>query len=238
MLKYIFRERPDVSFYIVPIISGLEATLTPAGRRFINRSFEAKKVTVILKLAVFISGGGTNLQALIDACSDGSLQAEIKAVISNNSRAYGLERARQAGIETFHISSAVYPDKADYLNALLQILEQRQINLIVLAGYMKLMPSGLVKQYYGRIINIHPALLPRYGGPGMYGINVHKAVIESKDSFSGATVHLVDEKYDHGPILIQRRVPVRPGDTPETLAARVLEIEHKILPQAVSLFIE
>ena len=191
-----------------------------------------------LKIAVFISGGGTNLQAVIDACKAGSLKAEVAAVISNNSKAYGLERARSAGIDAYHISAKVYPDKEAYLDAMLQIMKNHEIDLIVLAGYMKLLPSKLVKQYYGRIINIHPALLPKYGGKGMYGLNVHQAVIKSGDKYSGATVHLVDERYDTGPILIQRRVPVLPDDTPETLAARVLEIEHQILPLAVALFIK
>jgi len=191
-----------------------------------------------LKLAVFISGGGTNLQALIDTCAKGTLKAEIKAVISNNSKAYGLDRARQAGLETFHISRIVYSDEEDYQNALMDVLEEFEIDLVVLAGYMKLLPSVVVKKYYGRIINIHPALLPKYGGKGMYGMKVHEAVLQSGDKFSGATVHMVDDKYDQGPILIQRRVPVQNGDTPETLAARVLEVEHQILPQAVSLFIK
>ena len=191
-----------------------------------------------MKLAVFISGGGTNLQALIDTCAKGTLKAEIKAVISNNSKAYGLDRARQAGLETFHISRIVYSDEEDYQNALMDVLEEFEIDLVVLAGYMKLLPSVVVKKYYGRIINIHPALLPKYGGKGMYGMKVHEAVLQSGDKFSGATVHMVDDKYDQGPILIQRRVPVQNGDTPETLAARVLEVEHQILPQAVSLFIK
>jgi len=191
-----------------------------------------------LKLAVFISGGGTNLQALIDACTKGTLKAEIKAVVSNNSKAYGLERARQAGIETFHISRVVYSNDADYQKELLDVLEKFDIDIIVLAGYMKLMPSVIVKKYYGRIINIHPALLPKYGGKGMYGMNVHEAVLQNGDRFSGATVHLVDDKYDQGPILIQRQVPVENDDTPESLAARVLEVEHQIVPQAVSLFIK
>ena len=192
----------------------------------------------MLKLAVFISGGGTNLQALINACAKGTLKAAIKAVISNNSKAYGLERARQAGIETFHISRVVYSDDEEYQMAISDVLEKFDINLIVLAGYMKLLPSVIVKKYYGRIINIHPALLPKYGGKGMYGMKVHEAVLQSGDKFSGATVHMVDDKYDQGPILIQRRVPVENDDTPESLAARVLEVEHQILPQAVSLFIK
>ncbi len=192
----------------------------------------------MLKLAVFISGGGTNLQSLINACQSEELGAEIKAVVSNNSKAYGLERARNAGIETFHISKVVYPDDNEYINTILDLLEKKEIDLIVLAGYMKMIPSKIIQNYYGRIINIHPAILPNYGGKGMYGANVHKAVIESKERFSGASVHMVDEKYDHGPILIQSQVLVMPNDTPETLAARVLKTEHQILPQAVSLFIK
>jgi phosphoribosylglycinamide formyltransferase-1 len=192
----------------------------------------------MLKLAVFVSGGGTNLQSLIDACHDGTLKAEIKAVISNNSGAFGLERARKAGIETFHISKVKYPDDNLYLKAINEVLDSHKIDLIVLAGYMKMLPSDIVKKYHGRIINIHPALLPKFGGKGMYGANVHKAVIEAGEKFSGATVHIVDEHYDHGPILIQRRVPVLKDDTPETLAARVLEIEHRILPLAVALYIK
>ena len=192
----------------------------------------------MLKLAVFISGGGTNLQSLIDSCRSGVLKAEIKAVISNNSKAYGLVRARDAGIETFHISNVVYPDTSQYLEAMMTILKDRDIDLIVLAGYMKLLPSEIVHKYYGRVMNIHPALLPKYGGHGMYGMNVHRAVIEAGEKYSGASVHIVDEKYDQGPILVQRQVPVMPDDTPETLASRVLEIEHQILPMAVSLYIK
>ncbi len=192
----------------------------------------------MLKLAVFISGGGTNLQALIDACRSKLINAEIKAVISNNSKAYGLQRAKNAGIDTFHISKVKYPDVDKLASVTLEVMEQFDIDLIVLAGYMKLLPTVIVKKYHGRIINIHPALLPKYGGKGMYGMNVHKAVIESGDRYSGATVHLVDEQYDKGVILIQRRVPVKDDDTPESLAARVLKVEHKILPMAVSLFIK
>jgi formyltetrahydrofolate-dependent phosphoribosylglycinamide formyltransferase len=192
----------------------------------------------MLEVAVFASGGGTNLQSLVDAIRDGSLKANIAAVVSNNSAAYALERARKAGIATYHISQKKHPNSSEYLEALETILNKHAIDFIVLAGYMKLLPLPIVKEYYGRIINIHPALLPKFGGPGMYGLNVHKAVLESGDSRSGASVHIVDERYDHGPILIQRRVPVLHGDTPETLAARVLEIEHKILPMAVALFVK
>ena len=191
----------------------------------------------MLKLVVFISGGGTNLQALIDACREGKLAAEIRAVISNNSQAYGLARAKDAGISTYHISKIKYPNEDNYVCAIEETLEEAGADVIVLAGYMKLLPAVIVRKFHGRIINIHPALLPKYGGKGMYGINVHKAVLENSDRVSGATVHVVTEEYDRGPILIQRCVPVIEGDTPETLAARVLEVEHMILPEAVALFI-
>jgi phosphoribosylglycinamide formyltransferase-1 len=190
----------------------------------------------MLKLAVFISGGGTNLQALIDACQTEAIDAKIAAVISNNSRAFGLERAKSAGIPAFHISKVKFPAADQYLAAIRKVLGDSEVALIVLAGYMKLLPPEVVRDYYGRIINIHPALLPKYGGQGMYGINVHQAVLAAGDKFSGATVHIVDEMYDQGPILIQRRVPVEKGDTPDTLAARVLKIEHQILPAAVALY--
>ena len=159
-------------------------------------------------------------------------------MISNNSKAFGLERARKTGIQAFHISKIKYPDNEKLTSAILEVLQKFDIDLIVLAGYMKLLPPEVVRKYHGRIINIHPALLPKYGGKEMYGINVHKAVLQAGDSVSGASVHIVDEEYDRGPILIQRQAPVRPDDTPESLAARVLETEHKILPMAVKLFIK
>jgi phosphoribosylglycinamide formyltransferase 1 len=190
-----------------------------------------------LSIAVFASGGGSNLQALIDAVKCGHIRGKINAVISNNSSAIALQRAETEHIANYHISSKKYPDPADLLAELDSILDGHSINLIVLAGYMKLLPLEIVRRFKGRIINIHPALLPRFGGRGMYGINVHKAVIEAGEKLSGATVHFVDEIYDNGAIIIQRTVPVLPDDTPETLAARVLEIEHKILPEAVSLFL-
>ena len=191
----------------------------------------------MLNLAVFASGGGTNLQSILDACLSGALSAKVVAVISNNSAAYALERARRAGIRAFHISRKTHIGETEYIEAISSLMLENEIGLIILAGYMKLLPVPIVREYYGRIINIHPALLPNYGGPGMYGLDVHRAVLASKDKHSGATVHIVDEKYDHGPILIQRIVPVMPADSPETLAARVLEIEHQILPMAIPLYI-
>jgi phosphoribosylglycinamide formyltransferase-1 len=190
-----------------------------------------------LSIAVLASGGGTNLQALIDASKAGTSRGKIRAVISNNSTAYALVRASNEGIPTFHISSRTDPDPAAFTKKLQGVFQENSINLIVLAGYMKFLPIEIVRAYRDRIINIHPALLPKYGGRGMYGINVHEAVMASGDRLSGATVHFVDEAYDRGPILIQRTAPVLPGDTPETLAARVLEIEHEILPLAVGMFV-
>ena len=189
-----------------------------------------------LSIAVFASGGGTNLQSLIDSSKEGAFNGKITTVISNNSGAFALERARTDNIDAYHISGIKFPDREIFVSETLKTLESHKVNLIVLAGYMKLLPVEVVRKYRNRILNIHPALLPKYGGKGMYGINVHKAVIESGDKISGATVHFVDEIFDHGVILIQRTVPVLPGDDPETLAARVLKVEHKILPEAVSMF--
>jgi phosphoribosylglycinamide formyltransferase-1 len=190
-----------------------------------------------LRVAVFASGGGTNLQSLIDASENGKMNAEICAVISNNSQAYALERARIHKIAAYHLSSKTRPDPADFLKALENLLCKHDVNLIVLAGYMKFLPVEIIKRYRDRIINIHPALLPKFGGKGMFGLNVHKAVLESGDKVSGASVHFVDEVYDHGPVLIQRTAPVFDKDTPESLASRVLEVEHRILPEAVSMFL-
>jgi phosphoribosylglycinamide formyltransferase-1 len=190
-----------------------------------------------LSIGVFASGGGTNLQALIDAAKGRTLSGGVVAVISNNSGAYALERARKENIPAYHISGKTHPERAKFVSRLFEILNENNINLLVLAGYMKLIPVEVVRRYKSRIINMHPALLPKYGGKGMYGINVHKAVLESGDKISGATVHIVDEIYDHGAILIQRTVPVLPNETPESLAARVLIVEHKILPEAAAMFL-
>ena len=191
----------------------------------------------MLKIGVFASGGGTNLQSLIDACKEGALKGKVVAVISNNSKAYALVRAAEENIPCFHLSGKTHPEKGSLAKRMLELFEENGANLIVLAGYMKLLPPEITKRYRDRIINIHPALLPKYGGNGMYGPNVHKAVIEAGEKISGATVHFVDEIFDHGAILIQRTVPVMADDTPETLAARVLKIEHQILPMAAGMFL-
>lgn len=178
------------------------------------------------RVAVLASGRGTNLQALLDACR-GDAPARVVLVLSNNSSAGALTRARAAGVDT-----GVINDPADG-TALTAALRAGRADLVVLAGYLKLVPPEVVQAYEGRMINIHPALLPKFGGPGMYGERVHRAVIESGARDSGATVHLVNAEYDRGGIVAQRRVPVQPSDTPETLAARVLELEHALLVEAV-----
>lgn len=190
-----------------------------------------------VRIAVFASGGGSNLQALIDQPKRRALRWRIGVVISNNSSAFALQRARDENIPDYHISGKTCPEPGQLAARLSEALQQHKINLIALAGYMKLLPPEILRQYRSRVINIHPALLPHYGGKGMYGINVHKAVLESGDTKSGATVHFVDEVYDRGAIIIQRTVPVLPLDTPESLARRVLNIEHTILPKAVGMFL-
>ena len=177
-----------------------------------------------VRVAVLASGGGTNLQALLDACGPDS-PARITRVVSNNARAGALERARQAGVSAIVLHD---PDDARELLAALADAE-----IVVLAGYLRLVPAPVVARFARRMINIHPALLPAFGGPGMYGRRVHEAVLASGASESGATVHFVDEHYDRGPVIAQRTVPVRTGDTPETLAARILAVEHELLSQVV-----
>jgi phosphoribosylglycinamide formyltransferase 1 len=184
-------------------------------------------------ISVFASGGGSNLQSIIDQIEQGHLAAKIAFVLSNNSGAKALDRARRHGIPAVHLSVKNYPSPEEYADALLRLHREHQVELVLLAGYMKLLPVSFVREYSGRILNIHPSLLPKYGGQGMYGIHVHEAVLRAGEKESGASVHLVTEAYDEGPVLLQERVPVLPGDTPELLAKRVLEVEHRIYPEAV-----
>ena len=182
------------------------------------------------KVAVLVSGGGTNLQALIDKVSGGELpQVELVKVISSRDDAFALQRAADAGIET-----AVAKEQS----AVLQELEDSGAEMIVLAGYMKVLSPEITERYRNRIINIHPSLIPKYCGRGFYGIRVHRAVIEGGETESGATVHYVDEGVDTGKIIIQEKVSVLKGDTPEELAARVLETEHRILAEGLKKAIE
>jgi formyltetrahydrofolate-dependent phosphoribosylglycinamide formyltransferase len=191
-----------------------------------------------LNLVVLASGGGTNLQAIIDSIEAGKLDAQIKAVISNNSKSGVLERARNHNITDIHLSHKQFATPEEFDQKLLSILKENEIDMIVLAGYMKMISPTVIRQYKNRIINIHPALLPSFGGKGMYGIHVHEAVIESGVKVSGVTVHLVDEIYDHGAIVMQKTVPVLDDDTPESLADRVLKVEHQAYSEAIQLFAE
>lgn len=179
-----------------------------------------------MRIAVALSGRGSNLEALLRAMeADGP--AEIALVITDKAEAPGLEHARRRGIPVTVLSDAGAPE------GWLQSLHENRIDLLVLAGYLKLVPAGVVAEYRGRIMNTHPSLLPAFGGKGMYGERVHRAVLASGARETGVTIHLVDEAYDRGPILARSRVPVREDDTPERLAARVLEAEHRLLPAAV-----
>ncbi|HOD66799.1 MAG TPA: phosphoribosylglycinamide formyltransferase [candidate division Zixibacteria bacterium] len=179
------------------------------------------------RIGVFLSGGGSNLQALIDASKCGILSGEIALVVSNLRKAFGLERARQVQIPVFVYKEADYATPEEGQAALLRVLKEHGVEWIALAGYLKLLPGNILRAYPRRVVNIHPALLPKYGGKGMYGHFVHEAVLAAGEKESGLTIHLVDEAYDHGAVLHQQRVPILPGDTPETLAARVLEQEHR-----------
>ncbi|MEW6040718.1 MAG: phosphoribosylglycinamide formyltransferase [Elusimicrobiota bacterium] len=183
------------------------------------------------KIAVFVSGNGSNLQALIESVKKGTIKWKIGLVVSNNKDAYALTRAKKNGIETLAL------DPMDF-NRAARELKKRKIKLICLAGFLLKLPPQFVRKFKNKIINIHPALLPAFGGKGMYGLNVHRAVLASGQNVSGCTVHFVDEEYDHGKIILQKKVPVLEGDTPETLAKRVLKHEHKIYPLAVKYFCE
>ena len=189
-----------------------------------------------LRVAVFASGGGSNLQSIIDNSEQGKINAQVAVVISNNSKAGALERAAKHGIPHYHISVKQFSNEQEYIQKLQAVLTEHQVELVALAGYMKMMPKEIIRRYKNRMINIHPALLPAFGGQGMYGHFVHEAVLAQKVRESGATVHLVDEEYDQGPIIAQRSVPVLVGDTPETLAARVLIVEHQLYPEVIQLF--
>ena len=191
-----------------------------------------------LKISVLVSGGGTNLQALIDSIESGGLPgAEIVLVISSRGDAFALERARRAGIKTAVISKKDFPDEAGLAERLIKALEEAETGLVVLAGYMSILHPDVIRKYARRIINIHPSLIPKHCGKGFYGLKVHRSVIEAGEKVSGATVHFVDEGVDTGEIILQREVPVLDGDDEHALAARVLEVEHVILPEAARFFI-
>jgi len=180
----------------------------------------------MLKCAVFASGSGSNFQALIDRARLGDLHADLAFFIGNNSAAAAFQRALDAAIPALHLAPSHFPDEATYADRLLSVLKSKAVELIVLAGYMKKIPAAVVAAYPNRIVNIHPALLPAFGGPGLYGEKVHQAVLDYGAKVSGVTMHFVDEHYDHGPIIFQETLPVLDGDDARALAKRVLSLEH------------
>lgn len=191
----------------------------------------------MLKLAVLVSGGGTNLQAIIDAIDGGSItNAGISVVISNNPNAYALERAKKHGITALCISPKQFESREAFNQAFLEQLNACQVDLVVLAGFLVVLPEQMIKEYRNRIINIHPSLIPSFCGKGFYGLKVHEAALARGVKLTGATVHFVDEGTDTGPIILQKAVEVAPDDTPETLQRRVMEqAEWKLLPAAAEL---
>ena len=183
----------------------------------------------MLNIAVCVSGGGTDLQSIIDACEAGKINGQIRLVISNRKKAYGLERARLHGIQAEWIKDE---------DEILKRFEEEKIDVVVLAGYLAIVGDKLIEQYKNRIINIHPSLIPSFCGPGFYGMHVHEAVFKRGVKVSGATVHFVTGEVDGGPIILQRAVDISDLETPEDIQARVLEIEHEILPETVALYCE
>jgi len=191
-----------------------------------------------MNIAVFASGRGSNFQAILNALHRGFLPATVTLFVSNNAGAGAFEIARSHNIPAVHISRKQFSSEEAFASSLLNELREHSVDFIALAGYLKRIPSVVVGSYRNRILNIHPALLPSFGGDGMYGHHVHEAVLARGVKVSGATVHLVDEEYDHGPIVLQKAVAVEFSDTPETLAAKVLKIEHEIFPAALKAFAE
>ena len=186
-----------------------------------------------MNIAVFASHGGSDLQAIIDACKSKRLNAKVCTVISNNSSAYALERARDNGIPAYHFSQKTIPEPVALEKAILGTLIKHDAQIIFLAGYLKKLGPVIQKKFKNRVFNIHPSLLPKYGGKGMYGINVHTAVLAAGETETGITIHRVNNEYDTGEIIAQKRVPVLPGDTPEVLAARVLQEEHVFIVETL-----
>jgi phosphoribosylglycinamide formyltransferase-1 len=183
-----------------------------------------------------VSGGGTNLQALLDACADGRIGAKVVCVVSSKPGVYALERAAKAGVPTVVLSARDFVDQKAHDAAVIAAMEKYNAQAVVLAGYMSILSPDFVRRF--PVVNIHPALIPSFCGKGFYGRRVHAAVLDYGAKISGATVHFVDEGTDTGPIIMQKCVDVRDGDTPETLAARILEIEHEILVKSVAMLCE
>ena len=186
-----------------------------------------------MKIGFLASGNGSNMQAIIDACKSGTLKAEPSLVISNNSDSGAIKRAKQENIPFYHLSEKNQGSTEDLDQAIIKALDKHLVDIVVLVGYMKKVGPKLLSCYKGRVLNIHPALLPKFGGEGMYGINVHQAVIDAREKESGVSIHIVDENYDTGPVIAQVKVLVKPDDTPEILAARILKQEHIIFPETL-----
>jgi phosphoribosylglycinamide formyltransferase-1 len=190
-----------------------------------------------IRVAVLVSGNGTNLESILEAQKSGKLPGiKVVLVLSTKREAYALVRAKNYGVETVVVERKEYPSEDACQADVLAHLERARVDVICLAGYMRMVSKAIVDRFRARILNIHPALLPKYGGPGMYGHFVHEAVIEAGEKESGCTIHIVDEVYDHGPILAQAKVPVLPGDSPETLSARILVQEHRLYPAVLKEF--
>lgn len=187
-----------------------------------------------MNIAVFASHSGSDLQAIIDGCKNDKINATVAVVISNNGDSMALQRANNEKIPNFHMSAKKYGNEEILVTEIMTVLDKYSIDMIFLAGYMRMLHVSILEKYNNRIFNIHPALLPKFGGKGMYGINVHTAVIEAKEKETGVTIHRVNAEYDSGEIVAQTKVAVAEGDTPETLAARVLEREHEFLVEVIS----
>ncbi len=191
----------------------------------------------MLRVAVCVSGGGTNLQAIIDKVNDGTItNTELVLVVSNKPGAYALTRAKKAGIDTAVIEPKAYGSREEFGQAMIDTLNEKNVDLVVLGGYLVILPENLVRAFEGRMINIHPSLIPSHCGDGYYGLKVHESVLARGNKVTGATVHFVDEGTDSGPIILQKAVEVHDDDTPETLQKRVMEqAEWVILPKAIDL---
>jgi len=186
-----------------------------------------------MRIGFLSSHGGSNMQAVLDAIQHGKLNAEPCVLISNNSQSLAMERAKRFGIPFFHVSNVTHPDPVDQDTTILEILKKHDVDYVLLLGYMKKLGPKTLYEYRGKILNIHPSKLPKYGGIGMYGINVHKAILENKETETGVTIHLVDEEYDTGRIISQCTVPVFVTDSIESLSVRVLEREHEFLVETL-----
>ena len=187
-----------------------------------------------MNIAVFASHGGSDLQAIIDGCNNHAIDAKVVVVISNNPDSMALQRAVKENIPNYHLSSRQYDSEELLAKKILQVLDEHSVDMIFLAGYMRMLHTSILEKYDNRVFNIHPALLPKYGGKGMFGMNVHNAVIAAKEKETGVTIHRVNAEYDSGEIVAQTVVKVNEDDTPEILAARVLEREHEFLVEVIS----